>query len=164
MDFLGAGTGKAAYPAVYNLNYHIVWCPRQRKPILRDKIKDFLEEQIQTISETKGYKVLGLDIMPDHIHLFISASPKESPLAIVKIIKGVSGLRLFKKYPELKKEYWGGHIWSAGHYIGTAGEVTKETIKDYLSRSGHLPSPSSPSSSSTQEITSEDIRKYMEQH
>lgn len=70
--------------------------------------------------------------MPDHIHIFITTHPKYSPTAIVKVLKGVTGLRLFKKYPELKKQYWGGHIWSPSYYIGTAGTVSAETIKMYI--------------------------------
>ena len=117
---------------VYNINYHIVWCPKYRKPILTGKIKDFIEEQIHTISETKNYEILELKVMPDHIHLFISASPTESPTGIVKIFKGVSGLRLFKIHPELKKDCWDGHIWSPSYYIGTAGNVSAKTIQDYI--------------------------------
>ena len=118
--------------AVYNINYHIIWCPKYRKPILKGKIKDFLVEQLHTISATKGYKMLEMEIMPDHIHLFISAPPFESPTNIIKILKGISSLRLFKKYPELKKEYWGGHMWSPSYYVGTAGKVSAETIKRYI--------------------------------
>jgi len=118
--------------AVYNINYHIVWCPKYRKEILVGKIAEFLEDQIQTISASKGWEVLELQVMPDHIHMFITAPPFDSPTAIVKVLKGVTGLRLFKKYPELKKEYWKGHIWSPSYYIGTAGHVSAETIKKYI--------------------------------
>ncbi len=126
-----------ASSCIYNINYHIIWCPKYRKPILTGKIKDFLEEQIYTISATKEYDVIELKIMPDHIHLFISAPPFESPTSIVKILKGVSALRLFKKYPELKKEYWNGHIWSPSYYIGTAGQISAKTIEQYINRVEH---------------------------
>jgi len=118
--------------AVYNINYHIIWCPKYRKSILTGKIKDFLIEQLRTISAAKGYEILELEIMPDHIHLFISAPPFESPTNIIKILKGVSSLRLFQRYPELKSEYWGGHRWSPSYYVGTAGHVSAETIKKYI--------------------------------
>lgn len=117
---------------VYNINYHIVWCPKYRKSVLTGKIKEFLEDQLLTICETKEWKISAMEVMPDHIHIFITAHPKYSPTAIVKVLKGVTGLRLFKKYPELKKEYWGGHIWSPSYYIGTAGTVSAETIKMYI--------------------------------
>jgi putative transposase len=102
-----------------------------------NKIKAFVEEQIHTISETKGWKILELKVMSDHIHLFISVPPVESPMGIVKILKGVSGLRLFKKYPELKKTLWNGHVWSPSYYVGTAGHVSSKTIQDYINRVEH---------------------------
>jgi len=125
------GHGKSC---VFNINYHIVWCPKYRKEILTGKIKEFLEDQLLTICETKDWKISAMEIMPDHIHIFITAHPKYSPTAIVKVLKGVTGLRLFKKYPELKKQYWGGHIWSPSYYIGTAGTVSAETIKMYIEK------------------------------
>lgn len=118
--------------AVYNINYHIIWCPKYRKSILTGKIKDFLVDQLQTISATKGYELLELEVMPDHIHIFISAPPFESPTNIIKILKGVSSLRLFQRYPELKSEYWKGHMWSPSYYVGTAGHVSAKTIKKYI--------------------------------
>jgi REP element-mobilizing transposase RayT len=55
--------------AVYNITYHIVWCPKFRKPILVGRVKEFVEEQLETIAQTKGYKILEARVMPDHIHL-----------------------------------------------------------------------------------------------
>lgn len=118
--------------AVYNINYHIVWCPKYRKEVLVGEIKTFLEDQLETIAATKGWDVLELQVMPDHVHLFISAPPSDSPTGIVKVLKGVTALRLFKKHPELKEEYWGGHIWSPSYYVGTAGHVSAETIQKYI--------------------------------
>ena len=117
--------------------YHIVFCPKYRKPILIGKVKDFVKEQIHTISATKGYEVLELKIMPDHIHLFLSAPQMESPTGIAKVLKGVSGLGSFKKYPELKKDYWGGHIWSPSYYVGTARKASSKIIQDYIDRVEH---------------------------
>lgn len=72
--------------AVYNVNYHFVWCPKYRKPILEEpRVKEFLEDQIHTIAETKEHEILALEVMPDHIHLFISTTPFEDPTAIVKV-------------------------------------------------------------------------------
>ena len=119
--------------AVYGINYHIVWCPKYRKPALVEEVREFLEEQIKTIAETKGWEIIELEVMPDHIHLFISAPPFEAPTNIVKILKGVTAKRLFEKFPELReKEFWGGHIWSPSYYVGTAGHVSAETIKKYI--------------------------------
>jgi len=118
--------------AVYNINYHIVWCPKYRKPILKGDVKEFVEEQLKTIAETKGWKIEELEVMPDHIHLFISAPPFESPTAIVKVVKGVTARRIFDKFPHLRKVFRRGSIWSPSYYVGTAGHVSAETIKKYI--------------------------------
>jgi putative transposase len=119
--------------AVYNVNYHFIWCPKYKKPILEEAgIKEFLEDQIYTIAATKEWEVLALKVMPDHIHLFISTTPFESPTGIVKVLKGVTALRLFKKFPELRNKYWKGKLWSPSYYVGTAGHVSAETIQKYI--------------------------------
>ena len=63
--------------------------------------------------------------MPDHIHLFIEANPFDSPTNIVKIFKGVTSLRIFKKFPELRQELWHGVLWSPSYYFGTAEVIEK---------------------------------------
>ncbi|MHA1409142.1 MAG: IS200/IS605 family transposase [Candidatus Odinarchaeia archaeon] len=119
--------------AVYEINYHIVWCPKYRKTVLVGEVKKFLEDQIKTIAETKGWGIIELEVMPDHIHLFISTPPFEAPTNIVKILKGVTAKRLFEKFPELReKKIWEGHVWSPSYYIGTAGHISAETIKKYI--------------------------------
>jgi putative transposase len=119
--------------ASYNINYHLVWCPKHRKPILEEpEVKQFLEEQIYTIAATKGFEVLALEVMPDHLHLFVSAPPFDSPTEIVKVFKGVTALRLFKKFPELRNLFWKGKLWSPSYYVGTAGYVSAETIRRYI--------------------------------
>ncbi len=119
--------------AAYEINYHIVWCPKYRKPVLVGKVKEFLGDQIKTVAETKGWKVIELEVMPDHIHLFISAPPFEASINMVKILKYVTVKRLFEKFPELReKEFWKGHLWSPSYYVGTVGHVSAETIKKYI--------------------------------
>jgi putative transposase len=118
--------------AVYNINYHIVWCSKFRKPILVGKVKEFVEEQLDTIAQTKGYKILEARVMPDHIHLFIEADPFDSPTNIVKIFKGVTGLRMSRKFPDIESKLWRGVMWSPSYYVGTAGNVSAETIERYI--------------------------------
>jgi len=118
--------------AVYNINYHIVWCPKYRRGILKDKVEEFLKNCLQTICETKKWELLEMEVMPDHIHIFISAPPFEAPTDIVKILKGVTARRLFMVFPDLKKKLWKGSLWSPSYYVGTAGHVSAETIKKYI--------------------------------
>jgi len=73
-----------------------------------------------------------MEVMPDHIHVFISAPPFEAPTDIVKVLKGVTARRLFMEFPDLKKKLWKGSVWSPSYYVGTAGHVSAETIKRYI--------------------------------
>jgi putative transposase len=86
-----------------------------------------LEDQLETIAQTKGYTILEARVTPDHIHLFIEANPFDSPTNIVKTFKGVTSLRIFKKFPELRQV-----LWSPSYYIGTAGHVSAEVIEKYI--------------------------------
>jgi putative transposase len=82
--------------------------------------------------------VITVEVQPDHIHLFLTI-----PLAIavanaIKILKGTTARKLFLEFPQLKKGLWGGHLWSPSYYVGTAGNVSAETIQRYIERSEHI--------------------------
>jgi len=118
---------------VYNINYHIVFCPKFRKKVLTGKIRDDLELIFKAIVSSNDWNLIEMEIMQDHIHIFISAHPKHSPMEIVKKLKGISARLIFKKYPGFqKKHFWGKHLWSEGYYVGTAGIVTAESIQKYI--------------------------------
>jgi len=87
---------------------------------------------IHEIAEKYGFEIPALEIMPDHIHLFVSAHPKFAPATLVKLPKGITARKLFKEFPELKKKLWDGHLWTPSYYVGTAGNVSAETIRRYI--------------------------------
>jgi putative transposase len=66
------------------------------------------------------------------IPIFVSAHPKIAPATLVKLFKGITARKLFKEFPELKKRLWGGHLWTPSYYVGTAGNVSAETIRRYI--------------------------------
>lgn len=71
--------------------------------------------------------------MPDHLHIFLSAPPIVAPTQIVRCLKSITTNRVFATFPGLKKKYfWGSGFWSRGYYIGTAGNVSAETIRRYI--------------------------------
>lgn len=119
--------------SVYNINYHIVFCPKYRHHILKDELEYEILKLFKVISYNYGFEILEQKIMPDHIHLFISAPPTIAPTEIVKILKSVSANEIFKAFPNLKKtKFWASGLWSKGYYIGTAGAVSSEIIKKYI--------------------------------
>ena len=114
---------------VYLVNYHFVWCPKRRKPVLVGAVKDALKQVIEKVAEEKGVDILALEINPDHVHLFVSANPLVSAHKIVKDFKGRSSRILRQEFPELLKL---PSLWTRSYFVSTAGIVSNETIKKYI--------------------------------
>ena len=123
---------------VYQTGYHVVWCPKYRKSILTASIADETKRLIESICLERDWQVLALEVQPDHIHLFVSIPPSIAVADAMKILKGSTARKLFVKFPELKKQLWGGHLWSPSYYVGTAGNVSSETIQKYIERTEHI--------------------------
>ena len=116
----------------YVICYHIIWVIKYRRQVLNTTIAASLDTIIRTICDTKGWTIIEAKIMPDHVHLFISVTPFERPVDIIKIFKGVSSKQLFATHPELRDVLKYGHLWSPSYYIGTAGHVSAEIITKYI--------------------------------
>lgn len=124
---------KHARTCVYNVNYHIVWSVKYRRKVLTNEIETYLQTLFQKIAEDKGFEVIMMEVgEQDHIHVFASAHPKVAPSYIVKMLKGISGRKLFLQFPEIKQKLWKGHLWNSSFYIETVGSSSEETIKKYI--------------------------------
>ena len=123
---------------VYKTAYHVVWCPKYRRSVLTCTVAESLSALLSEVCEENNWKILNLEIQPDHIHLFVSIPPSKSVSEAVKRLKGTTARKLFLKHPELKKQLWDGHLWSPSYYVGTAGNVSAETIRRYIERTEHI--------------------------
>ena len=121
-----------ARTVVYNVNYHIVWSVKYRRKVLIDDIERRLKEILNDIAIGKGFAIKSMEVMPDQVHVFISAHPKYSPSYIYKMLKGISGRRLFIEFPGIKKQLWKRQLWSPSTYIETIGHISEDTIKRYI--------------------------------
>lgn len=118
---------------IANVNYHIVFCVKHRRKILDGEVESFLEETISGIAQDKDFTIKAMEIGEnDHIHLSVSAHPKYSIGQIVKWIKGISGIKLFKRFPDLTKKLWKGKLWSNTYYVETIGSTSEENIRKYI--------------------------------
>lgn len=113
----------------YNLNYHLVAVPKYRRRILKDAVRERLMAVVNEVCAEREWEVLGLEIMSDHMHLFVSCPPKWAPADIAKIIKGVTARRVLQTFPHLSAK---GHLWTSAYYIGSAGNVSAEVIQQYI--------------------------------
>ena len=101
--------------------------------ILRGELAKRLKTTFQEISERYEFEIDTMEVKDDHVHLFLSAPPRYSPAGIVQIIKSISAKRVFKQFPEVKKQLWGGELWSGGYFVRSVGDkVTSEVIRRYI--------------------------------
>lgn len=124
-----------ARTCVYNVHYHIVWCVKYRRKVLAPEIETSLQELLKSIGEENGFSVDQCEVgEADHVHCFVSAPPKLSITFIVKHLKGVSGLRLFREYPELRQSLWHGQLWNGSYFVETIGSKSEENVRRYIDR------------------------------
>jgi putative transposase len=101
--------------------------------VLTGDIEVYLKRLLYNICGHYDYELIEMEVMPDHVHLFISAKPMVAPTIIVKTLKSITAIWIFKKFPYLKKRrFWGSGLWSKGYYIGAAGTVSAATIRRYI--------------------------------
>jgi len=129
---------KHACHKVYCIKYHLMFCVKYRKDMfLHDNYLDYFKTILLEIGKRYFlvFETIGVD--EDHIHTLVQSAPKYSPSHLVQMIKSITAKELFKKFPEIKNELWGGEFWSDGGYIGTVGEgVNAEIIRNYIKKQG----------------------------
>ena len=117
---------------------HAVWIPKYRRRVLVGEIVDRLRGVLHEICQAKGFEVLAFEIQPDHVHLFFSAPPAIASSLAIQWFKGISARTLFAEFPALRAKLRRGHLWAPSFYLGTAGQVSAETIKRYIERTEHI--------------------------
>lgn len=116
----------------YNVNYHFVWIPKTRMGIMVEPFKTDIEKQIEKVCNKNKWHPLALEIMPDHLHFFVSAHPKWAPMKIVQLIKQETSKKLREKYSIIRATRTTEDFWATGYYCGTAGHVSAEQVARYI--------------------------------
>ena len=117
----------------YLVQYHLIWCPKFRYNVLKGNVEETLKRILAEICNKDEYEILELEVMADHIHIFVSAKPTVAPTDIVRTLKSITAIQLFKEFPALKKFYSRcGSLWSKGYFVSTIGKVSAETIQKYI--------------------------------
>jgi putative transposase len=111
--------------SLYGLQYHVVFCTKYRYRVLSAGIADRCRELIREICLASYVDILGGNISPDHIHILISVPPHVSVSKIVQYIKGKSSRKLQQEFGELRKRYWGQHLWARGYGALNTSDVQK---------------------------------------
>jgi len=118
--------------AVYDLKYHVVWITKYRYKVLKGRVAERARDLIRQICESRDVVIVRGAVSPDHIHMLLSAPADLSPAKLVQYVKGRSSRRIQDEFPEIRKRYWGQHLWARGYFCATVGAVDEETIKKYI--------------------------------
>ena len=116
--------------AVFSLKYHLVWCPKYRRPVLEGAIEKRLREVLEDVRAEHEWTIHALEVMPDHVHLFIESDPIYSVAEIVNRMKGASSRILRSEFPALRSRL--PTLWSRSYYAGTVGAVSDAVVRRYI--------------------------------
>ena len=117
---------------VYNIQYHIVCVTKYRYRVLKGPISYRLREILRQICEKNNITIVKGNIRSDHVHMLVSCPATMAPAKILQYMKGRSSKLLQDEFPELKKRYWGQHLWAVGYFCRTVGTVTEDIVKAYV--------------------------------
>ena len=116
--------------ATYNINYHLVWCPKYRRAVLAGPVGIRLADLIRQYVTDLGGETLELVVRPDHVHLFATFPPTLAIAQIMHQLKGASSHQIRLEFPFLNSRL--PSLWTRSYYVGTAGHVSAEMIKRYI--------------------------------
>jgi putative transposase len=124
--------------AVYDLKYHLVWIPKYRKHIFDKEVSDYIKGIFTKIAEEYEFRIDTMEVMEDHVHVFVEVPPRYSPARVVQIMKSISAREVFGKFPDLKNQLWAGELWNDGYFVRSLGdEVTADIIRKYIEYQVH---------------------------
>ena len=128
MDYQTGGHSK------FDIKYHFVWVTKYRYKILDNNIGQRLKMLLIQTCQSRGITIISGHIAKDHVHILVSCPPNLSPSKIVQYLKGRSSRMLQSEYAQLRKRYWGQHLWARGYFCATAGTITDQMIKEYIEK------------------------------
>ncbi len=123
--------------SVYSLRFHYVCCVKYRKKVLTPEVSSCLKEINLGVAKKFGVQIIEQETDLDHIHVLFASKPQVQLSKFVNSLKSVSARLLFRKFPDLKKELWGGHFWSPSYFLASVGEVKLEDVKRYVESQGN---------------------------
>jgi putative transposase len=116
--------------ATYNCGYHLIWCPKYRRKVLVDEIEKRLKELLIEKALEHKWSIEKMEVMPDHVHVFIKVRTVDSPAHIVSQLKGFTAFSLRKEFPSLRSRL--PSMWTRSYFCESVGHISEATIKKYI--------------------------------
>jgi len=115
---------------VYDIGYHIVWCPKYRRSVLIDRISERLDQLLRQKADEHGWTIIALEVMPDHVHIFVKVTQKDSPAYVANQFKGFTSRVLRQEFASLRSRL--PTLWSRSYFVASVGAVSAETVQRYI--------------------------------
>ncbi|WP_419901640.1 IS200/IS605 family transposase [Kiloniella sp.] len=132
-------TYTASGHAVFHNRYHLVWITKYRYRVLTREMRLRIREITRQICAQLGVTIVKGVLSDNHVHMFVEIPPRLSVSDFLQKVKGCTSRKIQQEFPELRKRYWGQRFWARGYFCTTAGNVTEQTILDYIEN--HTPEP-----------------------
>lgn len=121
---------------VYSCKYHVVWCPKYRRPVLVNGVDGRLKDIIRETCAEIHAELIEMEVMPDHVHLLVEVDPQYGIHRAVRLIKGRSSRLLRDEYPWLKSRL--PTLWTNSYFVSTVGGVPLKTVRQYIENQKHV--------------------------
>ena len=121
---------KHSNTTIFNISYHIIWCPKYRRKVLVNEVEDRLKTLLVEKAKEIGCEISIQEVMPDHVHILIKTKPTLAPHYIVQQLKDYTSRILRKEFPKLKSRI--PTLWTRSYYCESIGHISEETVKKYI--------------------------------
>lgn len=119
--------------------YHIQITVKYRKSLLDERVQHVITETMKGFKERYDVDIQTIGYDQNHLHILCRFLPKYSGGDVIRLIKSITGRRVFQEVPDVKKELWGGEFWTDGYYIATvSGKGDKKVIEQYIRNQGRV--------------------------
>lgn len=121
---------------VYSCKYHVVWCPKYRRPVLVNGVDGRLKDIIRETCAEIHAELIEMEVMPDHVHLLVEVDPQYGIHRAVRLIKGRSSRLLRDECPWLKSRL--PTLWTNSYFVSTVGGAPLKTVRQYIENQKHV--------------------------
>lgn len=120
----------ASQTSVHFMNYHFVWCPKYKKKVIVGAVENRLRQLLGQKAKELGCKIIALELMPDHVHIFVQCTPVIAPNRVIAGLKGYTSRILREEFSHLRTRL--PTLWTRSYFVSTHGHVSSNAIKKYV--------------------------------
>jgi len=115
---------------VYSCRYHVVFCPKYRRPVLVDGVDERFRQIARQVADELSFEIIEMEVMPDHVHMLLEVDPQLGIHRAVKRLKGRTSHDLRGEFPWLRKRL--PSLWTSSYFVSTVGGAPLAAVRRYI--------------------------------